>query len=81
MCCSRLIGARWGGSDTDPSSNDWPAPMAATVGSVYISHRFSPFSIYTLRLHQRGISCPYTSDGEPPASQPAARSSLEIAGV
>ena len=28
--------------------------MAATVGSVYMSHRFSPHSIYTLRLVQRG---------------------------
>lgn len=55
--------------------------MAATVGSVYISHRFSPFSIYTLRLHQRGIPFPYVSEGEPPAPKPAARPSPEIADV
>ena len=55
--------------------------MAATVGSVYISHRFSPFSSYTLRLHQRGIPFPYVTDGEQPAATPAARSSPEIAGV
>ena len=52
--------------------------MAATVGSVYISHRFSPISIYyTLRLHQRGIPYPYVTDGE----RPAARTSPEVAGV
>jgi CIC family chloride channel protein len=32
--------------------------MAATVGSVYVSHLLSPFTIYTLRLHRRGISFP-----------------------
>ena len=32
--------------------------MVATVGSVYLSHRLSPFSIYTLKLHRRGISYP-----------------------
>jgi len=32
--------------------------MAATVGSVYVSHRMSPFSIYTLKLQRRGIAFP-----------------------
>jgi CIC family chloride channel protein len=32
--------------------------MAATVGSVYVSHLLFPFSIYTLKLHRRGISFP-----------------------
>ena len=46
--------------------------MAAVVGSVYISHRYSPFSIYTLRLHQRGIPFPYGDTGATPATAPAA---------
>jgi CIC family chloride channel protein len=29
--------------------------MAATVGSVYVSHRMSPYSVYTLKLKRRGI--------------------------
>jgi CIC family chloride channel protein len=32
--------------------------MAAVVGSVYVSHLLSPFSVYTLKLHRRGISFP-----------------------
>lgn len=32
--------------------------MAATVGSVYVSHRMSPFSVYTLKLQRRGIEFP-----------------------
>ena len=36
--------------------------MAATVGSVYVSHRLTPFSIYTLRLHRRGIDYPARPD-------------------
>jgi len=32
--------------------------MAAVVGSVYMSHRLSPFSIYTLKLQRRGIGFP-----------------------
>ncbi len=38
--------------------------MAATVGSVYLSHWFSPFSIYTLKLHRRGISYPGREEAE-----------------
>ena len=38
--------------------------MAATVGSVYISHLFSSHSIYTLRLAQRGIAFPYGGETE-----------------
>ena len=56
--------------------------MPATVGSVYISHCFSPFSICTLRLGtSRGIPFPYTNEGERPAAKPAARPSPEIAGM
>lgn len=49
--------------------------MAATVGSVYLSHRFSPFSIYTLKLHRRGIVFPGEPERSaagvaPPAEQP-----------
>ncbi len=32
--------------------------MAATAGSVYVSHRLLPFSVYTLKLHRRGIERP-----------------------
>ena len=38
--------------------------MVATVGSVYLSHRLSPFSIYTLKLHRRGISYPGREEAE-----------------
>lgn len=41
--------------------------MVATVGSVYIAHRFSPYSICTLRLVQRGITFPH--GGEVGSSQ------------
>ncbi len=43
-------------------TNDYgimPPLMAAVVGSVYISHRYSPFSISTLKLDRCGISFPY----------------------
>jgi CIC family chloride channel protein len=33
--------------------------MAATVGSVYVSHWLMTHSIYTLKLHRRGIHYPY----------------------
>ena len=52
--------------------------MAATVGSVYVSHRLFPFSIYTLKLHRRGIDFPYREEAErtvakvaPPVPPPA----------
>ena len=38
--------------------------MAATVGSVYLSHRLSPFSIYTLKLHRRGVNTPGREEAE-----------------
>ena len=42
--------------------------MAATAGSVYISHRVQPFSVYTLKLQRRGIELPrHEGTGEPPA--------------
>ena len=37
--------------------------MAATVASVYVSHRLFPYSIYTLKLHRRGIDYPYGGGG------------------
>ncbi len=46
--------------------------MAATVGSVYMSHRMSPFSIYTLKLHRRGISYPGQEEAERAARRMAA---------
>ena len=46
--------------------------MAATVGSVYLSHRLSPFSIYTLKLHRRGISYPGHEEAEREAQRMAA---------
>ena len=41
--------------------------MAATVGSVYVSHLLFPFTIYTLKLHRRGIAFPHGEDAEQPA--------------
>lgn len=38
--------------------------MAATVGSVYVSHRMSPYSVYTLRLQRRGIQFPGLEAGD-----------------
>jgi CIC family chloride channel protein len=38
--------------------------MAATVGSVYMSHRLSPFTVYTLKLHRRGIDFPNSEEAE-----------------
>ena len=57
--------------------------MAAVVGSVYISHRYSPFSIYTLRLHQRGIPFPYVDTEQRPAPEaaPPKRPPPETAGA
>ena len=45
--------------------------MAATVGSVYLSHRLMPYSIYILKLNRRGIAYPY-SDEEADAARPPA---------
>lgn len=39
--------------------------MAAVVGSVYVSHRMSPFSIYTLKLQRRGIEFTGELEGAP----------------
>jgi len=36
--------------------------MAATVGRVYTSYRFSPHGIDTLRFPQPGITFPYGDD-------------------
>jgi CIC family chloride channel protein len=41
--------------------------MAATVGSVYVSHWLLPHSIYTLKLHIRGVVFPVAEERpEPP---------------
>lgn len=46
--------------------------MAATVSSVYISHWRLPHSIYTLKLHKRGIGYPYAHEEEvTPQTAPA----------
>jgi len=45
--------------------------MAATVGSVYLSHQLLPHSIYTLKLHLRGIHYPYSDELAPLPRQPA----------
>ena len=42
--------------------------MAAVVASVYISHQLLPLSIYTLKLHQRGIR--YEPEGKPAEEMP-----------
>ena len=39
--------------------------MAATVSSVYLSHWLLPQSIYTLKLHKRGIHYPYEREPAP----------------
>jgi CIC family chloride channel protein len=39
--------------------------MTATVGSVYVSHRLLRHSIYTLKLHRRGIRFPYVEEPRP----------------
>jgi CIC family chloride channel protein len=55
--------------------------MAATVSAVYLSHWMLPQSIYTLKLHYRGIRYPYqhgeagpTRPAPSPASAPASAS-------
>ena len=50
--------------------------MAAIVASVSMSHRLLPHSIYTLKLHRRGIRFPYEPE-RGPAPAPAARPAPE----
>jgi CIC family chloride channel protein len=40
--------------------------MAATVGSVYVSHWLLPHSIYILKLHKRGVVFPIREESEEP---------------
>ena len=54
--------------------------MAAVVGSVYVSHRMSPYSIYTLKLQRRGIDFPGEQEGGP-AQVRRPQSSAETAGA
>ena len=51
--------------------------MAATVASVYISHWRLPHSIYTLKLHNRGIRYPYEYEDQPEPAPPAVTPSAE----
>ncbi len=44
-----------------------PPLLVATAGSVWLSHRLSRFSIYTLKLHRRGVAPPGDEGVEPPA--------------
>jgi CIC family chloride channel protein len=44
--------------------------MAATVGSVTLANRFMPLSIYTLKLHNRGITFPYEDRRQEARKQP-----------
>jgi CIC family chloride channel protein len=44
--------------------------MAATVGSVTLANRFMPLSIYTLKLHNRGITYPYEDRRQEPRPKP-----------
>lgn len=43
--------------------------MAAVVAAVYLSNRYMPFSIYTLKLQNRGIAFPYVEDDEAPVAR------------
>jgi CIC family chloride channel protein len=46
--------------------------MAATAASVAVSNRLTPFSVYTLKLHNRGISFPFDerAEGRTPPKEP-----------
>lgn len=44
-----------------------PPLLAATAASVWVSCRLSPFSIYTLGLHRRGVIPPGREEAEPSA--------------
>ena len=58
--------------------------MAATVGSVYVSQRLMSYSIYTLKLHKRGLDFPYREGPERVASDvpaPAAAPHQAVANV
>ena len=62
---------------TPSASTSTAARMAATVSSVYLSHWLLPQSIYTLKLHNRGVRYPYletetTSARRSPSTQPGA---------
>ena len=46
--------------------------MTATVASVTLSNRLLPQSIYTLKLHNRGISFPYEERRPEPRPEPSA---------
>ena len=52
--------------------------MAATAASMAVSGWLLPFSIYTLKLHERGITFPFEDPSEPqskPSPQPTVQPS------
>ncbi len=52
--------------------------LAATAGSVYVSHRVLPFSVYTLKLQRRGVGLPRDEGGGPPPAPSAGRPGAPI---
>ena len=52
--------------------------LAATAGSVYVSHRVLPFSVYTLKLQRRGIELRRDEGAEPPPAPSAERAGPPI---
>lgn len=52
--------------------------MAATVASVSLSHRLLSHSIYTLKLHRRGIAFPYEERRREPRPVPASPESPAV---
>ena len=52
--------------------------MAATAGSVYVSHRVLPFSVYTLKLQRRDAELHRDEGVEPPPAPTAERAGPPI---
>ena len=52
--------------------------LAATAGSVYVSQRALPFSVYTLKLQRRGGGLPRDEGAGPPPAPAAERASPPI---
>jgi CIC family chloride channel protein len=52
--------------------------MVATVGSVTLSNRFMHHSIYTLKLHLRGITFPYEGRRQEPKPEPKPEPAPEV---
>ena len=56
-----------------------PPLLAATAASVWVSHRLSRFSIYTLKLHRQGVSPPGQEERASPCGYAPARTSASRA--